>query len=144
MPQFLFQLPQKRVGYFVFGFVFLFGTIFLPQATCAQIDAPDGIPSIDEQQPEGYADAQEYKPQTLVRILGQIRDFLLIAGIVFIVVMLIISGIGYTRAKGSGEQDKLTQAKKRLYWTLIGAAGIMAIYVLISTLRNIIAGQSLV
>jgi cytochrome bd-type quinol oxidase subunit 2 len=118
--------------------------MFLPQATLAQIDAPEGIPSIDEQQPEGYADAQEYKPQTFVRILGQIRDFLLIAGVVFIVVMLIISGITYIQAKGSGDQDKLTKAKKRISWTLIGAAVIMAIYILISTLRNIIAGQSLV
>jgi TRAP-type C4-dicarboxylate transport system permease small subunit len=68
----------------------------------------------------------------------------LIAGIIFIVVMIIKSGVTYTQAKGSGDQDKLNTAKRQIYWTLIGAAAIMAIYVLISTIRNIITGQSLV
>lgn len=143
MANFFSQLPQKKVGWIVISF-FFFGVLVLSQLAFAQIDAPKGIPSIDQQKPEGYAEAKEYTPQTFVNILGQIKDFLLIVGILFIVSMLVISGVSYIQAKGSGDQEKLTEAKNRLTWTLIGAAVIMAIYVLISTLRGIIAGQSLV
>lgn len=99
-------------------------------------------PKPEEDVPEAYAEGAAYTLQDVIDILGEIRDFILIVGIIFIVIMIVWAGIQYVTAAGDEEQQEA--AKGKIVGALIGAAIILAAFALIATIRNLVQSRSLV
>lgn len=100
------------------------------------------VPAPEEDVPEGYAQGSAYTLQNIVDILGEVRDFILIVGIIFIVIMIVWAGIQYVTA--GGDEEKQEAAKQKVVGALIGAAIILAAFALIATIRNLVESRSLV
>jgi hypothetical protein len=100
------------------------------------------VPSPEEDVPDAYAKGSAYTLQNIVDILGEIRDFVLIVGIIFIVIMIVWAGIQYVTA--GGDEEKQEAAKRKIVGALIGAAIILAAFALIATIRNLVESRSLV
>ena len=75
--------------------------------------------------------------QDIVDLMGVIRNFFLIAGVIAVVVFMIWSGISYLTA--GGNDQKLKDAKKRFLWTIIGTAIVLATFAIISTITAFLA-----
>ena len=79
--------------------------------------------------------------QNGIDILTEIRNFLMIAGIVVVVIMLIWSGITYITSQG--DPEKVAAAKQRFIWAIIGTAILLATFIIISTIRTILDQRSI-
>jgi len=75
--------------------------------------------------------------QDIVDLVGTLRDFVLVVGIILVVIFLVWSGITFLGAQGNPE--KIQQAKTRFIWTLVGAAVILATFAILATIKGFIA-----
>lgn len=123
--------------------VFILSGLALGSTAVAQLNFPGNYPNIPliRNAPQAYTPANAYTLQDIVNILGQVRNFILIVGIIFIVIMIIWAGIDYVTARG--DEEKLAAAKNKLVGAIIGAAIILAAFALIATIRSILSRRSL-
>jgi cytochrome bd-type quinol oxidase subunit 2 len=143
-----FFSKKALIGLLLLG-VFLGGTV-VAQGVLAAKDNDLTYPNQnvknmekpEESAPNAYATPNNgYTLQTIVKILGQVRDFVLIIGIIFIVIMIVWAGIQYVTA--GGDEEKQEDAKQKVVGALIGAAIILAAFALIATIRNLVENRSL-
>lgn len=87
-----------------------------------------------------YADAQPWTLQDFINVLTEARNFFLIIGIILIVSFLIWSGVTYLLS--GGDEAKITSAKQRLLWTVIGAVVILAVFVIMETIRVVLTQKT--
>lgn len=108
-----------------------------------QFNFPANFPNIPlEQNPEGYVNAGEgYTLQNVLDIIGQIRNFILIVGVLIIIIFIIWGGIDYITARG--DQTKITTAKSKIVGALIGAAIVLSAFALLATVRTILSRRDL-
>lgn len=83
-----------------------------------------------------YAERETLSLQNAIDVITEIRNFLLVVGIIITVAFLVWSGITYIMA--GGDETKVEEAKKRLLWTIIGAAVILAVFILLETIRVVL------
>ena len=77
--------------------------------------------------------SEAWSLQDIVNLIGKIRDFFLVAGIIGIVIFIVWSGISYLTARG--DPAKLKDVKKRFLWTIVGTIIILATFGIISTIK---------
>lgn len=74
--------------------------------------------------------------QDIVDLVGTLRDFVLIVGMLLVVSFLVWSGVTFLQAQGNPEKIQL--AKQRFIWTLIGAAVILGTYAILASIRGFV------
>ncbi len=82
--------------------------------------------------PPGFPN-EAWTPQDVIDLMGLIRNFFLIVGVISMAVFIIWAGMSYLTS--GGNEQKLKDAKKRLLWSLVGVAIILSTYAIISTIR---------
>jgi fumarate reductase subunit D len=112
-------------------------------AMAGTFDFPSNYPDIPlEQTPQGYVSAgQGYTLQNVLNIIGQIRNFILIVGVLIILIFIIWGGIDYITARG--DETKIKSAKNKIVGALIGAAIVLSAFALLATVRTILSRRSL-
>lgn len=89
---------------------------------------------------DSYADAEPFTLQNFVNIVEEIRNFMMGVGIVLIVVIFIWSGITFLTS--NGDPEKVSQAKQRLTWAIVGAAIVLGTFIILSTVRAVLDQRS--
>jgi len=119
------------------------GLFFGLTAAATEFNFPANFPNIPlEQSPEGYVNGGNgYTLQNILDIIGQIRNFILIVGVLIILIFIIWGGIDYITARG--DQTKITSAKSKIVGALIGAAIVLSAFALLATVRTILSKRSL-
>jgi cytochrome bd-type quinol oxidase subunit 2 len=143
-----FFSKKALVAFLLLG-ILLGGTVLaqgvLAQSSGGNLEYPEQeaeVPQPEKDVPDAYAKGSAYTLQNIVDILGEVRDFILIVGIIFIVIMIVWAGIQYVTA--GGDEEKQEAAKQKVVGALIGAAIILAAFALIATIRNLVESRSLV
>jgi hypothetical protein len=93
-------------------------------------------PSLVQAQEANPYPEEAWSLQDIVNLVGTLRDFVLIVGMLLVVIFLIWSGVTFLQAQGNPEKIQL--AKQRFVWTLIGAAVILGTYAILATIRGFI------
>lgn len=74
--------------------------------------------------------------QNILDVATEVRNFLMIIGIVAIVSFIVWSGIIYISA--GGDEGRIAAAKQKLLWAIIGAAIILAVFIITETIRVVL------
>jgi lysylphosphatidylglycerol synthetase-like protein (DUF2156 family) len=82
--------------------------------------------------PPGFPN-EAWTPQDVIDLMGHIRNFFLIVGVISMAIFIIWAGMSYLTA--GGNEQKIKDAKKRFLWSLVGVAIILSTYAIISTIR---------
>ena len=90
---------------------------------------------------DSYDTATPWTLQDFVRIVEQIRDFMMAVGIILIVIIFIWSGVTFLTSQG--DPEKVSQAKQRLTWGIVGAAVVLGTFIILSTVRTILDQRSI-
>lgn len=132
------SLPAPLIIFFVVAGLFLGSSVL-----ATGLSFPNDYPQIPlEQTPQGYVNAGNgYTLQDIVDILGQIRNFILIVGIIIILIFIIWGGIQYITA--GGDNAKIAAAKSKIVAALIGAAIVLSAFALLATIRSVLSRRSL-
>lgn len=83
-------------------------------------------------QPQAYPN-EAWTLQDIVDLVGVIRNVFLILGIILIVIFMLWTGIAFLASRGNPE--KVDEAKRRFFWTIIGTAVILATFAIINMVR---------
>lgn len=87
-------------------------------------------------QPNAFPN-EAWTPQDVVNLIGLIRNFFLIAGVIAIVIFTIWAGMAYLTS--GGNEQKVKEAKKRMLWTIVGIMIVLSTYAIISSIRAFLA-----
>ena len=71
--------------------------------------------------------------QDIIDLIGVIRDFFVIAGILLTVIFLILAGISFFTAGDNA--TKFQNAKRKLIYAFVGASVVIGTYAIISTIK---------
>lgn len=128
--------------FFLVSGVLLWVSLLAPQALAVPLQFPADYPQITwANAPQAFTPAQTYTLQDIVNIIGQIRNFILIVGIIVVLVFLIWGGITYMTSGGNA--TKITAAKQRIVAAIIGAAIVIGAFAILATIRGILEHRSL-
>ncbi len=75
----------------------------------------------------------------VISIFERLAQFAIFLGMALIVIYIVISGIKIATA--GGDVTRVQDAKKSLYWGLIGAVVILGVYVIINTIKAFVVGD---
>ena len=138
-------LPKSLIIFFLIAGVLLWTGTMIPSVSAyKQLNYPQNYPNISwANAPQAYSNANNgYTLQDVVIILGQIRDFVLIAGIIFVLIFLIWGGIAYMTS--GGDSTKVAAAKNRIVAAIIGAAIVVGAFLILQTIKTIIEKKNLI
>lgn len=122
----------------------LLGVTFLaPVALGAPLQFPSQYPDIEawNDVPQAYTAGQVYTLHNIVDIIGEIRNFVLIVGIIIVLIFLIWGGISYMTA--GGDATKIATAKSRIVAAIIGAAVVIGAFAILATIKGILDARTL-
>jgi len=88
-----------------------------------------------------YTDSNgDLDAEGVIRIFERLAQFAIVVGMALMVIYIVISGM--KMATAGGDVTKFQEAKKSLFWGLIGALVIMGVYVIINTIKSFVLGKS--
>lgn len=87
----------------------------------------------------GNAVAQnELSAEGVVNIFERLAKFAIFVGIALVVIYIVLAGIKIATA--GGDMSRLQEGKDGIKWGLIGAVVILGVYVIINTIKSLVAG----
>ena len=137
-------LPKSLIIFFLLAGVLLWTGALLPSAQATvHLQYPAQYPNITwGNAPQAFTPAGNgYTLQNIVQVIGQIRDFVLIVGIIIVLIFLIWGGIGYMTS--GGDATKVAAAKAKIVSAIIGAAIVIGAFAILQTIKVIIDKKSL-
>ena len=137
-------LPKSSIVCLAILGVLLGTTVFAPIASGATLQFPSQYPTIGawNDVPQAYTAGQAYTLVEIVKIIGEIRNFVLIVGIIIVLIFLIWGGVTYMTA--GGDATKIATAKSRIVAAVIGAAIVIGAFAILATIKGILDARSLV
>ena len=79
--------------------------------------------------------------QNILDIITEIRNFLIVLGIIVVVIFVIWGGVDYISSRG--DEAKVEAAKQKIIVAVIGAAIILMVFILLQTLRAVIEQRTI-
>ena len=79
--------------------------------------------------------------QNVLDIITEIRNFLIVLGIIVVVIFVIWGGVDYISSRG--DEEKVNAAKQKIIVAVIGAAIILMVFILLQTLRAVIEQRTI-
>jgi len=136
-------LPKSSIVSLAILGVLLGATVLAPIALGSGLQFPNNYPNIAawDNVPQAYTAGQTYTLHNIVTIIGEIRNFVLIVGIIIVLIFLIWGGISYMTA--GGDATKIATAKSRIVAAIIGAAVVIGAFAILATIKGILDARSL-
>jgi len=88
-----------------------------------------------------FADLVAIGAQDFINVITEIRNFLMVTGIVLVVIIFIWAGVSFLTSQG--EPEKLAAAKQRFTWAVIGTFILLGTFIIIQTILTILNQRSL-
>jgi len=79
--------------------------------------------------------------QNVLDIITEIRNFLIVLGVIVVVIFVIWGGVDYITSRG--DEEKVSAAKQKIIVAIIGAAIILVVFILLQTLKAVLEQRTL-